>query len=108
VLLAMSFLDVAKFTTLTPLSLLILCKLSSPIVGLKMSSQPTLVLKFPNNIFMWYLGNLSNKIMQTANQILKLLSLDFGLCQFVFLGFPLELLTGCPLIVPSEAGKCYI
>jgi hypothetical protein len=32
------FLDVAKFTTLTPLSLLIACKLSFPIVSLKMSS----------------------------------------------------------------------
>jgi hypothetical protein len=42
------FLDVAKFTTLTPLSLLILCKLSFPIVGLKMSSLPTLALKSPN------------------------------------------------------------
>jgi hypothetical protein len=29
------FLDVAKFTTLTPLSLLISCELSFPIVGLK-------------------------------------------------------------------------
>jgi hypothetical protein len=39
------FLDVAKFTNLTPLSLQISCKLSFPIVGLKMSSLPTLVLK---------------------------------------------------------------
>jgi hypothetical protein len=31
-------LDVAKFTTITPLSLLILCELSFPIVGLKISS----------------------------------------------------------------------
>jgi hypothetical protein len=30
----MRFLDVAKFAALTPLSLLILCKLSFPIVGL--------------------------------------------------------------------------
>jgi hypothetical protein len=29
------FLDVAKFTTITPLSLLILCKLSFPVVSLK-------------------------------------------------------------------------
>jgi hypothetical protein len=34
------FLDVAKFTTLTPLSLLISCKLSFPVVGLKISSRP--------------------------------------------------------------------
>jgi hypothetical protein len=46
-----SFLDVAKFTNLTPLSLLISCRLSFPIVGLKMSSLLTLVLKSPNRIF---------------------------------------------------------
>jgi hypothetical protein len=34
VLLSLRFLDVVKFTTLTPLSLLISCKLSFPIVGL--------------------------------------------------------------------------
>jgi hypothetical protein len=33
ILLTVRFLDVAKFTTLTPLSLLISCKLSFPIVG---------------------------------------------------------------------------
>jgi hypothetical protein len=43
--LAMRFLDVAKFTTLTPLSLLISCKLSFQIVGLKMSSLPTFEFK---------------------------------------------------------------
>jgi hypothetical protein len=53
-------LDVAKFTTLTPLSLLISCKLSFPIVGLKMSSLPTLAFKSHNKIVIWYLGNLSN------------------------------------------------
>jgi hypothetical protein len=39
---------------LTPLSLLILCKLSFPIVGLKMSSLPTLALKSLKRIFIWY------------------------------------------------------
>jgi hypothetical protein len=44
VLLTLRFLNVGKFINLTPLSLLILCKLLSfPIVGLKMSSLPTLV-----------------------------------------------------------------
>jgi hypothetical protein len=33
VLLTLRFLDVAKFTNLTPLSLLISCKISFPIVG---------------------------------------------------------------------------
>jgi hypothetical protein len=46
----MRFLDVAEFTTQTPLSLLISCKFSFPIVGLKMSSLPTLALKLPNKI----------------------------------------------------------
>jgi hypothetical protein len=45
VLLALIFLDMAKFTTLTPLLLLISCKLSLPIAGLKISSLPTLALK---------------------------------------------------------------
>jgi hypothetical protein len=38
ILLSVRFLDVAKFTTLTPLPLLILCKLYFPTVGLKVSS----------------------------------------------------------------------
>jgi hypothetical protein len=54
------FLVVAKFTALTPLSLLISCKLSFPIVGLKMSFQPTLALDSHNKIFICNLGNLSN------------------------------------------------
>jgi hypothetical protein len=58
--LTLRFLDVEKFTNLTPLSLLISCKLSFPIVSLKMSSLPTLALKSPNRIFKWYLGNVSN------------------------------------------------
>jgi hypothetical protein len=41
---------VAKFTNLTPLSLLISCKLSFLIVGLKMSSLPALAFKSPNRI----------------------------------------------------------
>jgi hypothetical protein len=41
-------LDVTKFTTLIPLSILILCKLSFPSVGLKMFSLPTLALNSPN------------------------------------------------------------
>jgi hypothetical protein len=40
------FLDITKFTALT-LPSLISCKLSFPIVGLKISSVPTLALKCP-------------------------------------------------------------
>jgi hypothetical protein len=50
--------DVAKFTTLTPLSLLILCILSFPIVSLQFSSLPTLANELSKQIFVWYLGNL--------------------------------------------------
>jgi hypothetical protein len=59
ILLIIRFLDVAKFATLSRLSLLISCKLSFPIV-LKMSSLLTLPLKSPNKMFLCYLGNLSN------------------------------------------------
>jgi hypothetical protein len=38
-----------KFTTLTLLSLLISCNFPFPIVGLKVSSLPTLTLKYPKN-----------------------------------------------------------
>jgi hypothetical protein len=57
-LLTVRLLDVAKFTALTLLSLQILCKLSFPVVGLKMFSPPTLALKSPNKIVVWSLGNL--------------------------------------------------
>jgi hypothetical protein len=51
------FLEVAKFSTLTPLSLLASCRLSLPIIGLKMSSLPTFALKSHSRIFIWNLGN---------------------------------------------------
>jgi hypothetical protein len=50
VLLTTKFSDVAKLTTLTPLSLLISCKPSFTIVGLKLSSLSTFALK-PSNKF---------------------------------------------------------
>jgi hypothetical protein len=50
VLLTIRFLDVATFTTLTPISLIISCKLSFPIIGLKTSSLITLALKSPKII----------------------------------------------------------
>jgi hypothetical protein len=65
------FLDVAKFTAVTPLSLVILCKLSFPVVGLKMSSFPVVGLKMSslptlalksNEVFVWYLGNYQTRI----------------------------------------------
>jgi hypothetical protein len=54
VLLTVTFFEVAKFTTLTPLSLLVSCWLSLPIIGLKMSALPTFALKSPTKIFVCY------------------------------------------------------
>jgi hypothetical protein len=45
-------LGVPKFTALHPLSLLISCKLSFPVVGLKMSSLPTSAFDSPKNFLM--------------------------------------------------------
>jgi hypothetical protein len=50
--LTVRILDAAKFTALIPLSLPTLCKLSFPIIGLKMPSLPTLALKSPKK-FIW-------------------------------------------------------
>jgi len=53
VLLAVRFFDVAKFTTLiTPLSILISCKLSLLTVGLKIPSLSVFAMKSVNRIFM--------------------------------------------------------
>jgi hypothetical protein len=60
VLLTVRFLNVAKFTNLNPLSLLISCKLSLLIIGLKMFSLSTLALRSPNRIFIQFLRNLRN------------------------------------------------
>jgi hypothetical protein len=46
-----------KIATRGPLSLLISCELSFPIVGLKISSLPAFALKSPNKMFMLYLRN---------------------------------------------------
>ena len=46
--------DVAKFTILTPSSLLSWCRLLFPIVGFKIFSIPSFALKSPNRIFIWY------------------------------------------------------
>jgi hypothetical protein len=51
------FFEVAKFTTLTALSLLTSCRLSLPIISLKISSLPTFALNSPVKVFVWYLGN---------------------------------------------------
>jgi hypothetical protein len=57
VLLTFRLFGVAKFTTLTPLSLLISCEISFPTLGLKISAVPTFALKPHYKILMWYLRN---------------------------------------------------
>jgi hypothetical protein len=47
ILLTTKFLDVGNFTTLTPLSLLISCGLSFPVVGSEIPSLPTFALNNP-------------------------------------------------------------
>jgi len=56
-LLTIRFFGVAKFTALTPLSLIISCKLSFQIGGLKIFFLPTFALKSPNKIFIDYFEN---------------------------------------------------
>ena len=53
VLLTTRFYDVAKYTILTPSSLLSWCRLAFPIVGLKIFSLSSFALISPNRIFMW-------------------------------------------------------
>jgi hypothetical protein len=55
VILTVGYLEVAKFTATTLLSLLTLCKLSLPVVGLEMSSLPTLAVKSYNKIVLYTL-----------------------------------------------------
>jgi hypothetical protein len=55
VLLTTKVSDVANVPTVNPLSLLISCELSFPIVGLKVSFLPTFALKSTNKIFKSYL-----------------------------------------------------
>jgi hypothetical protein len=50
VLLTTKFLDVAKFTTLTSLSLLISCELSFPIVGLKIVFPAYFCIEIAQNV----------------------------------------------------------
>jgi hypothetical protein len=54
VLLKTKFLDVAKFTTLTPLSLLISCELSFPIVKTHMLGGLESILKSEGHYFIHY------------------------------------------------------
>jgi hypothetical protein len=67
------FLDVAKFTTPTPLSLLISSEFSSPIVGLK-RALPTLAVKSPNQIlrYRWENIRMNHKWCSIVKMVKKL------------------------------------
>ena len=69
VLLTSGFFYLAKFTLLTPLSLLSWCRLSFPIVGLKIPPLLTLALKSPNRIFIWYWGKWSKTYSNSSNKL---------------------------------------
>jgi len=65
VFLTIRFCDVAKFTILTPLSLLSWYRPSFPIVSLKIFSLLTFTLKSPNINFIWYLRKWSQTCSNT-------------------------------------------
>jgi hypothetical protein len=62
VLLTLRFLDVAKFTNLTAISLLISCKLSFPIICLKMSYYLN---QIRYHVF-WYVANKNNEVIEKS------------------------------------------
>ena len=84
VLLTIRFFDVAKFAILTQSSLLSQCRLSFPIVGLKIFSLPYFALKYPNRIFIWYLGKWSKTCSNSPEKLSFELSLFswLGACSF--------------------------
>ena len=60
---------VAKFTILTPLSLLSWCIHSFPVVGLKISSLPNFALRSPKRLFVWYLGKWSKTCSNSSEEL---------------------------------------
>jgi hypothetical protein len=64
------YLDMAKLTTLTPVSLLILCKLSFSIVILKMSSLPTLALNSPM-VFREFMDYMFQFLIEAVSHIIN-------------------------------------
>jgi len=74
---------VAKFVILTPLSLLSWCRLSFPIVGLKIFSLPAFVLKSPNRIVVWYLRKCQNPVLNPQKKYLFSSSSFSSLCKHI-------------------------
>ena len=78
------FFDVAKFTILTPFSLLSWCRLSFPIIGLKIFSLPTFALKSPNTIFMWYLGKWSKNLFYfLTKSVFRIITFLLSCCMHI-------------------------
>jgi hypothetical protein len=69
---------VTKFTNLTPLSLLISCKLLLPTVDLKMSYFPTLALKSPKNVHILFKVFIEHTFQFLVEAVLYIIS--FILC----------------------------
>ena len=69
---------------LTPLSLLSWCRLSFPVVSLKIFSHPTFALKSPNSIFFWYIGKWSKTCSYSSKKLFFESSLfsSLGACTF--------------------------
>jgi len=84
VLLTPGFFYVSTFTILTSFSLLFSCRLSFPIVGLKIFSFPTYALKSHNWIFICYLGKWSKTCSKSSHKLFFESSLFFslGACTF--------------------------
>jgi len=82
VLLTTTFFDVAKFTTLIPLSLQISCKLSYLIIGVKIYSLYIFVLKSPNKIFMLHAWNWSYTCSVLIKTIFHIILASVDACTY--------------------------
>lgn len=79
VLLTIRFFDVIMFTLLTPLSLLIQCKLPFQIVRLKRFPFSTFALKSPNKMFVCYWGMVKHALQSLTNAVLCISHLPYFL-----------------------------
>ena len=84
VLLMIRFFDMEKFATLTPLSLLCWCKLSFPMVGLKIPFLQNFALKSHNRIFILYFRKWLKKNLQFLIK-LSFWVITFLLCWYMWM-----------------------
>ena len=83
VLLTTIVFDVAKFPILTPL-LLLFFELPLPVIGLKMFSLTSSLLKFPNKIFTWHLVKWSKAYSNSSQKLSFESSLLTSVCACPF------------------------